>query len=83
MRLDPAAADKIKAVAKALMERPQLKIEVPIAVVPDIDRPALAAAQFNAQLGELEAAKGSRKKGARRRPPPFDRAGSRLPSWNC
>ena len=34
--LDPAAADKIRAIVKALKERPQLKIEVPIAWVSDL-----------------------------------------------
>ena len=48
--LDAAAAEKVKTIAKALNARPQLKIDVPIAVVPDIDRPALIAAQINAQL---------------------------------
>jgi hypothetical protein len=70
--LDPAAVDKVKAVAKALAERPQLKIEVPIAVVPDIDRPALAAAQFNAQLNELQTLKPGRKKSAGAAPTPYD-----------
>ena len=70
--LDPAAVDKVKAVAKALAERPQLKIEVPIAVVPDIDRPALAAAQFNAQLNELQTLKTGRKKSAGAAPAPYD-----------
>jgi len=60
--LDAAAAEKVKAVAKALNARPQLKIDVPIAVVPDIDRPALIAAQFNAQLNEVQMAGQSRKK---------------------
>ncbi|MGP8165327.1 MAG: DUF748 domain-containing protein [Steroidobacteraceae bacterium] len=60
--LDAAAADKVKTVAKALNARPQLKIDVPIAVVPDIDRPALLAAQFNAQLNEVQMAGQSRKK---------------------
>jgi hypothetical protein len=54
--LDTAAAEKVKTVAKALIERPQLKIDVPIAVVPDIDRPALINAQFDA---ELQAAAGA------------------------
>jgi hypothetical protein len=70
--LDPAAVNKVKSVAKALTERPQLKIEVPIAVVPDIDRPALATARFNAQLNELQTLKGGRKKGAAATPPPYD-----------
>ncbi len=59
--LEAAAADKIKTVAKAMKERPQLKIELPIAVAPDIDRPALVAAKFAAQLGEIQAPKAGRK----------------------
>jgi hypothetical protein len=62
--LDASAVDKVKAVEKALFERPQLKIEVPIAVVPDLDRPALVAAQFKAQVGAAQIAKGSTKKTA-------------------
>jgi len=62
--LDPAAADKARAVAKALIERPQLKIEVPIAVVPDLDRPALAAARFSAEVGAAQPVKGGSKKTA-------------------
>ncbi len=60
--LDAAAAEKVKTVAKALNARPQLKIEIPIAVAPDIDRPALLAAQFNAQVSEVQMARLSRKK---------------------
>ena len=45
---DAAAADKVQAMVKALNERPQLKIEVPIAWVDDLDRPALVEAQFAA-----------------------------------
>jgi len=60
--LEAAAADKIKTVAKAMKERPQLKIELPIAVAPDIDRPALVAAKFAAQLGEIQAPKAGRKR---------------------
>jgi len=68
--LDAAAADKIKSIANALKERPQLKIEVPIAAVPDIDRPALVAAQFSAQLSQAQTLKGSRKKAAAGAVPP-------------
>jgi len=39
--LDAAAVDKVKAMVKALDGRPQLKLEVPIAWVGDLDRPAL------------------------------------------
>jgi Domain of Unknown Function (DUF748) len=62
--LDPAGADKARAMVKALTERPQLKIEVPIAWVGDLDRPALAEAQFAAQLRDVQADKSSGKKAA-------------------
>jgi hypothetical protein len=62
--LDSAATDKVKTVAKALIERPQLKIEVPIAVVPDLDRPALSAARFKAELSAAQSSKNSPKKAA-------------------
>jgi hypothetical protein len=48
--LDAAMMDKARSVAKALMERPGLKIDVPIALVPDIDRPALVEARYRARL---------------------------------
>jgi hypothetical protein len=55
--LDSAAADKTRAIVKALNERPQLKIEVPIAEVDVLDRPALIEAQFSAQLREAQSGK--------------------------
>jgi Domain of Unknown Function (DUF748) len=71
--LDPAALDKTKTVSKALVERPQLKIEVPIAVVPDLDRPALVAARFTAELGAAQSVTGSSKKtAAAGTPAPYD-----------
>jgi hypothetical protein len=48
-------------VVKALNERPQLKIEVPIAWISELDRPALAQARLLSQVREALAAKGSRK----------------------
>jgi hypothetical protein len=48
--LDAPAAERVKAVAKVLMERPQLKIEVPIAALPEIDRQALMEAKFKSAL---------------------------------
>ena len=54
--LDSAAADKARTMAKALTERPQLKIEVPIAWVGDLDRPALAEARFMTQVRDARAA---------------------------
>jgi hypothetical protein len=59
--LDPAAADKTRVIVKALNERPQLKIEVPIAEVDELDRPALIEAQFSAQLREAQSGKSGAK----------------------
>jgi len=56
--LDSAGADKVKAVEKALVERPQLKIEVPLGVVPDLDKPALIAERLKAEIGAAQTAKG-------------------------
>lgn len=62
--LDPASADRIRAVVKALNERPQLKIEVPIATVSELDRPALVEAHFLAEIREAQSATAGRKKSA-------------------
>ncbi len=68
--MDPAALDKARAVAKALVERPHLKIDVPIAAVPDLDRPALVAARFTAEFGAAQPVKGGSKKAAAAGAPP-------------
>jgi hypothetical protein len=52
--LAPAESDKVKGLVKALQERPQLKLEIPIATVPDLDRPALVGASFEAQVAEAQ-----------------------------
>jgi hypothetical protein len=62
--LDSAAADKIRAVVKALDGRPQLKIDVPIAWVGELDRPALIEARFSAQLQDAQSARSAGKKPA-------------------
>lgn len=56
-QLDAAAADKEKAMVKALAERPQLKIEVPIAWVSELDRPALIEARFLTQVRDAQSGK--------------------------
>ena len=61
--LDSVAADKARAMVKALDARPQLKVEVPIAVVAQLDRPRLIEAKFQAQLQETQTAR------ARGKPP--------------
>jgi hypothetical protein len=47
---------------KALSERPQLKIDLPIAVVDSLDRPLLIDAQLKAQLHAAQAEAAVRKK---------------------
>jgi Domain of Unknown Function (DUF748) len=60
--LDPAGMDKARSIAKALTARPQLKIEIPIAVIKELDRPHLADAKLQAQIQEVLAASPARKK---------------------
>jgi len=62
--LDPAQADKLKTIVKALKERPQLKLEVPIAAVPNLDQPAIVDARFSAAVAELVSQSEARKKPA-------------------
>ena len=59
--LDAGGADKVKTVVKALAARPQLKIDVPIAWVSDLDRPALVESQFLSQVREAQTTKGGKK----------------------
>ena len=60
--LDPAAVQKAQTIVKALNERPQIKIEVPIAAVKELDAPLLVDAQLQAHLQALQAAGGVKKK---------------------
>jgi Domain of Unknown Function (DUF748) len=62
--LDPAAVAKAQSMVKALDARPQLKIEIPIAVVKDLDRVSLLDTKFQAQIQEMRSAGGGRKKSA-------------------
>ncbi|MBV9345633.1 MAG: DUF748 domain-containing protein [Gammaproteobacteria bacterium] len=50
--LDAAAQQQLSAVARALRERPQLKLDVPIVAAPPLDGPPLAAALLERQLRE-------------------------------
>jgi Domain of Unknown Function (DUF748) len=71
--LTPTESDKVKGLVKALQERPQLKLEIPIATVPDLDRPALVGATFEAQVAEAQAEtqRSARKVGASTPPASF------------
>jgi hypothetical protein len=72
--LTAAESDKVKGLVKALEERPQLKLEIPIATVPDLDRPALIGATFEAQVAEaqVETQRAARKVAASTPPSTFD-----------
>jgi hypothetical protein len=48
--LVPAARARVAAIAKALVQRPQLQLQVPAVFAPDVDRPALAERQLRHEL---------------------------------
>jgi hypothetical protein len=62
--LDPAAVQKAQTIVKAMNERPQIKIEVPIAVVKELDAPLLIEAQLQARIEALQSSGAVRKKSA-------------------
>ncbi len=63
--LDASAQQRLAAVAKALQDRPALKLDVPSAYTPDLDRPALIQQMLDQKLAtesEREVASGKRSK---------------------
>jgi Domain of Unknown Function (DUF748) len=62
--LDPAAVQKAQTIVKAMNERPQIKIEVPIAAVKELDAPLLVEAQLQAHIQALQSSGAVRKKSA-------------------
>jgi len=54
--LEKPAHDQLASIAKAMKERPQLKLDVPIVYADTIDRPALAAAGLRSELQARELA---------------------------
>ena len=54
--LEKPGQDQLASIAKAMKERPQLKLDVPIVFVDTIDRPALAAAGLRSELQARELA---------------------------
>jgi hypothetical protein len=55
--LDAATADRLGALAKSLVEKPELKLDVPIGALPDVDRPALAELAYRAAVDGAVAAR--------------------------
>jgi hypothetical protein len=62
--LDPAAVQKAQTIVKALNERPQIKIEVPIATVKELDAPMLVEAQLQAHIRAIQSSGAVSKKSA-------------------
>jgi hypothetical protein len=58
--LDPATAERLDALAKSLAERPELKLDVPIGAVAEIDRPALAERAYQSALADALASRKSK-----------------------
>jgi hypothetical protein len=54
--LEKPAQDQLASIAKAMKERPQMKLDVPLVFVDTIDRPALAAAGLRSELQARELA---------------------------
>jgi uncharacterized protein DUF748 len=48
--LDPPVKEQLASLVKALKERPQLKLDVPIVFSPGLDRPQMAAARLRQEL---------------------------------
>jgi hypothetical protein len=48
--LDPAAAGQLDALAKGLAQKPEIKLDVPIGVVDELDRPALVERALTAEI---------------------------------
>jgi len=57
--LDPAQQQKLQALVKALQEKTQLQLDVPVTYAADLDRPGLAAAQLNERLLALSQGAGT------------------------
>jgi uncharacterized protein involved in outer membrane biogenesis len=75
--LVPAAQARVAAVAKALVQRPQLQLEVPAVFAADVDKPALAQRQLRHELLALArggALSGAGHGGATRSRQPADQA---------
>ncbi len=63
--LDAQGVKKLQEVGNALIQRPQLKVDVPISPLGQIDRPALVDARFEAKLQAERAARSASQRGAK------------------
>jgi len=59
--LDPMAGQRLSQLAKGLAEKPDISVDIPLAAIPQVDRPALVQRRLQAELNE--AAAGTQKEG--------------------
>lgn len=65
LTLDAATVERLGALARSLAEKPELKLDVPIGALADLDAPALAARAYDAALaGAVAARAGAGRDGA-------------------
>ena len=60
--LDPASAGRLAALSKSLVEKPAIKLDVPIGALAEIDGPALTAHAYDQQLADATTALASGRK---------------------
>ena len=70
--LDPATVERLGALSKSLVEKPGLKINVPIGALPEIDGPALLDLAYESALATATDEALPRRARMAQRRPPFD-----------
>jgi uncharacterized protein involved in outer membrane biogenesis len=70
--LDPAVAGQLDALAKGLAQKPELKLDVPIGVIDELDRPALVDRALAAEIDAAERRKLRIKPDGETAPPALD-----------
>ena len=69
--LDGATAERLASLAKSLVEKPELSLDVPIGAIEEIDRPMLAERAYEAALAAAVAEHAGGKRGSDQPPPAF------------
>lgn len=70
--LDAATAERLGALAKSLVEKPELKLDVPIGALPDLDGPALRERAYRSAVDGAVAARFARKERRGEAVPAYD-----------
>jgi uncharacterized protein involved in outer membrane biogenesis len=70
--LDATTTGRLAALGKSLVEKPEIKLDVPIGTNPELDRPVLAERNYQQQVAQAMAAKLAKDEAASPALPPFD-----------